>query len=116
MGTSMIIIMAGSKWYQSLCSETLIKKKQTRRTLYSHKEVDLETAQNNAVAKLPLLKHGDYEMWKLRIEQYFQVQDYALYDVIKNGNSFKPIARITANAEGTSTSTIPSAVTAKEKA
>nr|GEU30601.1 reverse transcriptase domain, reverse transcriptase zinc-binding domain protein [Tanacetum cinerariifolium] len=32
---------------------------------------------------------GDYEMWKLRIEQYFQVQDYALWDVIENGNSFK---------------------------
>ncbi|GJW74182.1 putative ribonuclease H-like domain-containing protein [Tanacetum coccineum] len=50
---------------------------------------------------------GDYEMWKLRIEQYFQVQDYALLDVIENGNSFKPVAQTTANADGTSTSTIP---------
>ncbi|GJT07467.1 putative ribonuclease H-like domain-containing protein [Tanacetum coccineum] len=25
---------------------------------------------------------GDYEMWKLRVEQYFQVQDYALWEVI----------------------------------
>ncbi|GJZ13749.1 ribonuclease H-like domain-containing protein [Tanacetum coccineum] len=50
--------------------------------------MDLDTAQNNVVAKLPLLKQGDYEMWKLRIEQYFQVQDYALWDVIENGNSF----------------------------
>nr|GEW86921.1 ribonuclease H-like domain-containing protein [Tanacetum cinerariifolium] len=31
------------------------------------------------------LSKGDYEMWKLRIEQYFQVQDYALWDVIENG-------------------------------
>nr|GEW02209.1 ribonuclease H-like domain-containing protein [Tanacetum cinerariifolium] len=51
--------------------------------------MDLESTQNNAVAKLPLLKQGDYEMWKLRIEQYFQVQYYALWDVIENGNSFK---------------------------
>ncbi|GKA58796.1 hypothetical protein Tco_0758109 [Tanacetum coccineum] len=79
-----------NKWYQSLCSETLIKKKQSRRTFYSHKEIDLETVQNNAVAKLPLLKQGDYEMWKLRIEQHFQVQDYALWEVIENENSFKP--------------------------
>ncbi|GKB01541.1 putative reverse transcriptase domain-containing protein [Tanacetum coccineum] len=59
---------------------------------------------------------GDYEMWKLRIEQYFQVQDYALWDVIENGNSFKPVARVTANAYGTSTLTIPGPITTKEKA
>ncbi|GKE17157.1 hypothetical protein Tco_1424734, partial [Tanacetum coccineum] len=53
---------------------------------------------------------GDYEMLKLRIEQYFQVQDYALWDVIENDNSFKPVARITAYADGTSTSIIPGPV------
>ncbi|GKA82505.1 ribonuclease H-like domain-containing protein, partial [Tanacetum coccineum] len=53
--------------------------------------MDLETAQNNAVAKLPLLKQ-------------------------ENGNSFNPIARTTANADGTSTSTIPGPVTTEEKA
>ncbi|GJY00164.1 putative ribonuclease H-like domain-containing protein [Tanacetum coccineum] len=42
----------------------------------------------------------DYEMWKLRIEQYFQVQDYALWEVIEYGNSFKPVARTTTNADG----------------
>ncbi|GKA96114.1 hypothetical protein Tco_0818209 [Tanacetum coccineum] len=68
-----------NKWYQRLCSETLIKKLQTRITLYSIKEMDLETTQNNVIAKLPLLKQGDYEMWKLRIVQHFQVQDYALW-------------------------------------
>ncbi|GJV23136.1 hypothetical protein Tco_1375831 [Tanacetum coccineum] len=105
-----------NKWYQSLCSETLIKKLQTRRTLYSIKEIDLETTQNNAVVKLPLLKQGDYEMWKLRIKQYFQVQDYALWEVIKYGSSFKLVARTTTNADGTSTSTITGPVTTEEKA
>nr|GEW69128.1 hypothetical protein [Tanacetum cinerariifolium] len=62
--------------------------------------MDLESAQNNVVAKLPLLKQGDYEMWKLRIEQYFQVQEYALWDVIENGNSFKLVPRTTTNADG----------------
>nr|GEY83409.1 ribonuclease H-like domain-containing protein [Tanacetum cinerariifolium] len=61
--------------------------------------MDLESSQNNAVAKLPLLKQGDYEMWKLRIKQYFQVQDYALWDVIENGNSFNPVPRVTANVD-----------------
>ncbi|GJS01335.1 putative ribonuclease H-like domain-containing protein [Tanacetum coccineum] len=78
--------------------------------------MDLETTQNNVIAKLPLLKQGDYEMWKLRIEQYFHVQDYALWEVIEYGNSYKPVARTATNADGTSTSTIPGLVTTKEKA
>ncbi|GKA89184.1 hypothetical protein Tco_0810996 [Tanacetum coccineum] len=77
--------------------------------------MDLESTQNNALAKLPLLKQGDYDTWRLRIESYIQLQDYALWEIIKDGNSFKPVARTTANADGTSTSTIPGAVTAKEK-
>ncbi|GJU62105.1 retrovirus-related pol polyprotein from transposon TNT 1-94 [Tanacetum coccineum] len=54
-------------------------------------------------------------MWRLRIEQYFQVQDYALWDVIENGNSFKPLPQITTNADGSSTSLIPCPVTTEEK-
>ncbi|GJW05810.1 hypothetical protein Tco_1568233 [Tanacetum coccineum] len=34
-----------------------------------------------------------------KIEQYFQIQDYALWDVIENGNSFKLAAQIITNAE-----------------
>ncbi|GJU41645.1 hypothetical protein Tco_1194602 [Tanacetum coccineum] len=77
--------------------------------------MDLESTQNNVVAKLSLLKQGDYEMWKLRIEQYFQVQDYALWEVIDYANSFKPVVRTTTNPDGTSTSTLPGPVTAEEK-
>ncbi|GKB53102.1 ribonuclease H-like domain-containing protein [Tanacetum coccineum] len=77
--------------------------------------MDLETAQTNTTAKLPLLKQGEYKMWKLRIEQYFQVQDYALWDVIGNGNSFKPVARTTTNDDESSTSLIPGPVTTDEK-
>ncbi|GJY59736.1 ribonuclease H-like domain-containing protein [Tanacetum coccineum] len=183
------------KWYQSLCSETLIKKKQKVRSRNSHKEMDLEPAQNNAIAKLALLKQengnsfqpvpqttsnvdgtststipgpvtieektqkkndvkarsmllmalpnehlltfifilstakptvsiaqvtttakGEYDMWRLRIEQYFQVQDYALWDVIENGNLFKSVAQTTTNVDGTSTSLIPGPITTEEKA
>ncbi|GJS23293.1 hypothetical protein Tco_0451925 [Tanacetum coccineum] len=53
-------------------------------------------------------------MWRLRIEQYFQVQDHALWDVIKNGNSFKPAAQTTTNADGTSTPLILGPITTKE--
>ncbi|GJS15140.1 hypothetical protein Tco_0409612 [Tanacetum coccineum] len=78
--------------------------------------MDLETAQTTTTAKLPILKQGEYNMWRLRIEQYFQVQDYALWDVIENGNSFKPVAQTTTNADGTSTSLIPCLVTTEENA
>ncbi|GJZ04771.1 ribonuclease H-like domain-containing protein [Tanacetum coccineum] len=78
--------------------------------------MDLETVQTNTTAKMPILKHGEYDMWRLRIEQYFQVQDYALWDVIENGNSFKPVAQTTTNTDGTSTLLIPGPVTTEEKA
>ncbi|GJX75107.1 ribonuclease H-like domain-containing protein [Tanacetum coccineum] len=54
-------------------------------------------------------------MWRLRIEQYFQIQDYALWDIIENGKSFNPVARTTTNVDGNSTSTIPGHVTTEEK-
>ncbi|GJY25991.1 putative ribonuclease H-like domain-containing protein [Tanacetum coccineum] len=91
-------------------------KKLTRRSLYSlGRECDLELPKTNTTTKLPLLKQGEYDMWKLRIEQYFQVQDYALWDVIENGNSFKPAAQTTTNVDGSSTTLIPGPVTADEK-
>ncbi|GJX73121.1 hypothetical protein Tco_0311716 [Tanacetum coccineum] len=49
--------------------------------------MELENTQNNALAKLPMLKLREYEMWEIRIKQYFQIQDYALWEVIENGNS-----------------------------
>ncbi|GKE22423.1 hypothetical protein Tco_1433935, partial [Tanacetum coccineum] len=44
------------------------------------RKMELENYQNNALAKLPMLKLGEYEMWEIRIKQYFQIQDYALWE------------------------------------
>ncbi|GKC86130.1 ribonuclease H-like domain-containing protein, partial [Tanacetum coccineum] len=44
-----------------------------------------------------------------------QVQDYALWDVIENGNSFKPAAQTITNVDGSSTTLIPGPVTTDEK-
>ncbi|GJW02634.1 hypothetical protein Tco_1561490 [Tanacetum coccineum] len=41
-------------------------------------DLEFENTQNNALAKLPMLKLGEYEMWEIRIKQYLQIQDYAL--------------------------------------
>ncbi|GJV75337.1 hypothetical protein Tco_1506921 [Tanacetum coccineum] len=63
--------------------------------------MELENSQNNSLAKLPILKLGEYEMWEIRIKQYFQIQDYALWEVIEYGNSWVPIP-ITAPESGPS--------------
>ncbi|GKF77415.1 hypothetical protein Tco_0229885, partial [Tanacetum coccineum] len=78
-------------------------------------KMELENSQNNSLAKLPILKLGEYEMWEIRIKQYFQIQDYALWEVIEYGNSWVPIP-ITAPESGPSTvlkMTVPS--TTEEK-
>ncbi|GJY70452.1 putative ribonuclease H-like domain-containing protein [Tanacetum coccineum] len=63
--------------------------------------MEFESAQSNTTAKLPILKLGEYEMWVIRIKQYFQVQDYALWEVIENGNSWVSVPQ-TAQENGTS--------------
>nr|GEV88470.1 retrovirus-related Pol polyprotein from transposon TNT 1-94 [Tanacetum cinerariifolium] len=35
-------------------------------------------------AKLPILNPGEYDLWLMRIEQYFLMTDYSLWEVIKN--------------------------------
>ncbi|GJZ12631.1 hypothetical protein Tco_0547861, partial [Tanacetum coccineum] len=58
---------------------------------------------------------SEYEIWEIRIKQYFQIQDYALWEVIENGNSWVPIP-VTATETGPSTGlkiTVPS--TTEEK-
>ncbi|GJU90399.1 hypothetical protein Tco_1302822 [Tanacetum coccineum] len=44
------------------------------------------SAQVVAIAKLPMLNPGEFKLWKMRIEQYFLMIDYALWEVILNGD------------------------------
>ncbi|GJY86423.1 retrovirus-related pol polyprotein from transposon TNT 1-94 [Tanacetum coccineum] len=53
-------------------------------------------------------------MWVIRIKQYFQVQDYALWEVIKNGNSWVSVPQ-TAQENGSSVTKMSVPVTAEEK-
>ncbi|GJU61275.1 hypothetical protein Tco_1243110 [Tanacetum coccineum] len=39
-----------------------------------------------AAAKLPVLNPGEVELWKIRIEQYFLMTNYSLWEVIVNGD------------------------------
>ncbi|GJY04254.1 putative ribonuclease H-like domain-containing protein [Tanacetum coccineum] len=43
-----------------------------------------------AAAKLLMLNPREFELWKIRIEQYFLMTDYSLWEVIVNGDSHLP--------------------------
>nr|GEU96044.1 ribonuclease H-like domain-containing protein [Tanacetum cinerariifolium] len=40
-----------------------------------------------SAAKLPILNPNEFDLWKMRIEQYFLMTDYSLWEVIINGDS-----------------------------
>ncbi|GKC25510.1 putative ribonuclease H-like domain-containing protein [Tanacetum coccineum] len=57
--------------------------------------MEFESTNSGTTTKLPILKLGEYEMWVIRIKQYFQIQDYALWEVIENGDSWVSVPQTT---------------------
>nr|GEU83789.1 RNA-directed DNA polymerase, eukaryota [Tanacetum cinerariifolium] len=43
-----------------------------------------------SAAKLPILNPNEFDLWKMRIEHYFLMTDYSLWEVILNGYSPAP--------------------------
>nr|GEX51807.1 ribonuclease H-like domain-containing protein [Tanacetum cinerariifolium] len=43
-----------------------------------------------SAAKLPILNPNEFDLWKMRIEQYFLMTDYSLWEVILNDDSPAP--------------------------
>ncbi|GJX81294.1 ribonuclease H-like domain-containing protein [Tanacetum coccineum] len=73
--------------------------------------MDQDSVHIVAASKVSMLKPGEYELWRMRMEQYIPDGfDYSLWEVIENGNA--PL--ITKLVEGVETIIAPS--TAKEKA
>ncbi|GJY35764.1 hypothetical protein Tco_0421142 [Tanacetum coccineum] len=72
--------------------------------------MDQDSAHMVAASKVPMLKPSEYELWRMRMEQYIQMIDYSLWEVIENGNE-PPITKV---VEGVDTIIAPA--TAKEKA
>ncbi|GKC98592.1 hypothetical protein Tco_1168867, partial [Tanacetum coccineum] len=63
----------------------------------------IETTQTVSALKLPVLKTGDYDLWSMRMEQYLTHTDYALWEVIMNGDAPAAIASASAGTEAKST-------------
>ncbi|GJV61630.1 putative ribonuclease H-like domain-containing protein [Tanacetum coccineum] len=49
--------------------------------------MDQDSTHMVAISKVPMLKSGEFELWRMRIEQYIQMIDYALWEVIENRNT-----------------------------
>ena len=52
-------------------------------------EMEYESTSTGSNIKLPMLKLGEFDIWKIRIKQYFMIQDYSLWDVIESGNKWE---------------------------
>ncbi|GKE00131.1 hypothetical protein Tco_1388114 [Tanacetum coccineum] len=44
------------------------------------------TTSTTLTTRLPILNLGEYDLWLMRIEQYFLITDYSIWEVILNGN------------------------------
>ncbi|GJS35913.1 hypothetical protein Tco_0534295 [Tanacetum coccineum] len=47
--------------------------------------MDQDSAHIVAASKVPMLKAGEFELWRMMIEQYIHMIDYAVWEVIENG-------------------------------
>nr|GEV93878.1 ribonuclease H-like domain-containing protein [Tanacetum cinerariifolium] len=71
--------------------------------------MDQDSAYMVAASKVPMLKPGEYELWRMRMEQYIQMIDYSLWEVIENGNA-PPMTKV---VEGVETTIAPTTVEEK---
>nr|GEV85502.1 hypothetical protein [Tanacetum cinerariifolium] len=76
---------------------------------YLHLYEPSQSPQVVSATKLPILNPNEFDLWKMRIEQYFLMTDYSLWEVILNGDSPVP----TRIVEGVVQSVAPT--TAKQK-
>ncbi|GJU98825.1 ribonuclease H-like domain-containing protein [Tanacetum coccineum] len=66
-------------------------------------------SQTTQTIKLPILQPGEYDLWKMRMEQYLQCIDYTIWEIIENGNA--PL--VTKTVDGKETVIPPTSVEEK---
>nr|GEV31793.1 ribonuclease H-like domain-containing protein [Tanacetum cinerariifolium] len=59
-----------------------------------------------STAKLPILNPNEFDLWKMRIEQYFLMTDYSLWEVILNGDSLVPTRLVEGVAQPVAPTTV----------
>ncbi|GJR33874.1 hypothetical protein Tco_1209558 [Tanacetum coccineum] len=68
-------------------------------------------SQSTQTIKLPILQPGEYDLWKMRMEQYLQCIEYTLWEIVENDNA--PI--VTKTVDGKETTIPPTSVEEKEQ-
>nr|GEZ52878.1 hypothetical protein [Tanacetum cinerariifolium] len=68
-----------------------------------------------SAAKLPILNPNEFDLWKMRIEQYFLMTDYSLWKVILNGDSLVPTRPVEGVAQPVAPTTVEQKLARKNK-
>nr|GFA93006.1 hypothetical protein [Tanacetum cinerariifolium] len=66
-------------------------------------------------AKLPILNPNEFDLWKMRIEQYFLMTDYSLWEVILNGDSPVPTRLVEGVAQPVAPTTVEQKLARRNK-
>nr|GEV21724.1 ribonuclease H-like domain-containing protein [Tanacetum cinerariifolium] len=80
--TGSVIVANGRAIWRTLLKKTTFLH--TRLTLFSMDSLNTPVV---SAAKLPILNPNEFDLWKMRIEQYFFMTDYSLWEVILHGDS-----------------------------
>ncbi|GJU96266.1 hypothetical protein Tco_1321022 [Tanacetum coccineum] len=76
-----------AKWDQQVVSELVALRNFVKKKLLLHsrsvyyKEMDQDSAHMVVASKMPMLKPGVYELWRMRMEQYIQMINYSLWEL-----------------------------------
>ncbi|GJT60266.1 hypothetical protein Tco_1003799 [Tanacetum coccineum] len=93
------VVKYGNDWEVDVYGKRQHNKQEE---LFTHKEeMDLETVQTTTTAKLPILKQGKYDIWRLRIEQYFFKYKTCSIGCHRNGITHSISTQQQQNADGT---------------
>nr|GFB93796.1 ribonuclease H-like domain-containing protein [Tanacetum cinerariifolium] len=68
-----------------------------------------------SAAKLPILNPNEFDLWKMRIEEYFLMTDYSLWEVILNGDSPIPTRLVEGVAQPVAPTTVEQKLARKNK-
>ncbi|GJW43328.1 hypothetical protein Tco_0072127 [Tanacetum coccineum] len=61
--------------------------------------MDQDSIHMVAASKVPMLKPSEFEIWRMRIKQYIQMIDYALWEVIENGATLPKTTTVEADLD-----------------
>nr|GEU61464.1 hypothetical protein [Tanacetum cinerariifolium] len=78
-----------NKWYQSQKRSFEKEEPVLIHKIYLLEKMDQDVAHMVAASKVPMLKPKEFEIWRIRIEQYIQMIDYSLWEKIRQKEGLK---------------------------